>query len=115
MLVGTFLNFTILRVLRYSSIKRSYSLATMPHFESLDDLKISPSPTFTQYQRRRDLLASHDLERAELPAGFPLHTNSPSVWSGGSLDIEKLAIDLTHAEIQEIEEALHSFKGTCTF
>lgn len=83
----------------------------MPYIAPAYDFKTSHSPDFNTYLKRREFLASRGVDRAEIPTGFPLHTDSQSVWSGSSLDIKKLTHSLAPLEIQEIEEALRFFKG----
>ncbi len=83
----------------------------MPYIESSDDLRTTHSPDWDRYQRRLKILESWGTRRVELPSSFPSQNQSPSVWSGSDIDFETLTHSLSRAEIEEIEEALRTFKG----
>lgn len=73
---------------------------------------IEYQPDLAKYQKRTRLrLEAGDLQ-SDVPPGFPSKLVSPLVWEGK--DIEKLddwAYHLSDSQLDEIDTALHKFKG----
>lgn len=69
-------------------------------------------PDFSKYQERTRLRLEAGNLQTSVPAGFPTKLVSPLVWEGK--DIEKRgdwAYQLNDNQLDEIETALHHFKG----
>jgi hypothetical protein len=87
------------------------SLTDMTTVLSARQPDISYHPDFEGYQARtRQRLETEKLEKA-LPDGFPEKLESPLVWDATSFNGEEWVYKLNIQELQEIDRALHSFKG----
>ncbi|KAN0116794.1 hypothetical protein V8E51_002771 [Hyaloscypha variabilis] len=84
----------------------------MPQSEPSDLLGATNAPTYELYTKRRELLACQETHIANIPTGFPLRVDLPSVWSKSSLNMNNITYNLTAEDIHEIMEALSTFKGT---
>jgi hypothetical protein len=83
----------------------------MPHSEPSDLFGATNAPTYELYTKRRELLACQETHIANIPTGFPLRVDLPSVWSKSSLNMNNITYNLTAEDIHEIMEALSTFKG----
>lgn len=75
--------------------------------------EIQYHPNLEQYQARTRLRKETGSLQTSLPAGFPQKLVSPLVWEGK--DVEKRSdwiYQLSDAQLDEIDVALKSFKGT---
>ena len=86
-------------------------ITAMPFIEAVNELKATHTPNYDTYMKRRKLLELDRLLQAEKPVGFAGPVASPSVWSEGTLKINKVTYELKPAEILEIEGALQAFKS----
>ncbi len=73
---------------------------------------IAYQPDLENYQSRtKRRLATESLCK-ELPPGFPAQLQSPLVWSSSDFcDSQVFVTVLTENDLEEIENALHHFKG----
>ncbi|KAK3657555.1 hypothetical protein LTR56_002330 [Elasticomyces elasticus] len=83
----------------------------MPHFDADHDLR-PHTPSLDTYLRRQAFLNAVGSTYAPLPGTFPTQVQSPSVWTGEDIDLEKLTYVLSANDLQEIREALEAFKRT---
>lgn len=68
-------------------------------------------PSYVAYLARiKRLAASNEHRSRDLPEGYPREILGPRCWTGSEfVDESKYILTLTHAEIQEVEEALEYF------
>ena len=83
----------------------------MPYLDPDEWFRATNAPTHELYNARREFLAAQKNHDEHMPAGFPLHVDSASVWSGTSLDVNKITYNLTSVDVEEIKGALRMFKG----
>jgi hypothetical protein len=71
-------------------------------------------PSFQTYKDRIERIKVLSTERpTSLPYGWPTKIEHPRVWSGSDFaDSSKYVVQLTNADIVEIERALMHFKGS---
>ena len=70
-------------------------------------------PNWEQYQARTRRRKETELLQTSLPAGFPQKLISPLVWEGKEVEKQSDWIyQLSDAQLDEIDAALKSFKGT---
>ena len=84
-------------------------------FSQSERPEIGYLPDEQNFQERAARLAAQgDLSAdSSRPAGFPERMEGPRVWSGKDLgDEDSYAVHLTPSDIEEVEAALESFKGT---
>lgn len=75
--------------------------------------EIQYHPNFEQYQARTRLRKETESLPTSLPAGFPQKLVSPLVWEGKDVENRSDWIyQLSDAQLDEIDAALKSFKGT---
>lgn len=70
-------------------------------------------PDFAKYQERTRLRLRSGNLQTDVPTGFPPQLDSSLVWEGK--DVEKRsdwAYQLNDSQLDEIDAALHNFKGT---
>ena len=80
-----------------------------------DDLDLKPQPSYPEYVRRRNFLATTkpNIYANQLPLGFPPKVRSEDAWSGLEVSYEDFIYVFSKNELEEVESALASFKGIC--
>jgi hypothetical protein len=71
------------------------------------------NPSFATYQQRVSALSKLRTDRpTSVPAGFPAKVDAPWMWDGSEFsDENEFVFHLGEEDIDEIEQALSSFKG----
>lgn len=80
----------------------------MPHFDvASGPLKTTHIPNYETYLKRRELV----VPSPRLANDLQSHVDSLSAWAGSAINIKSLTFKLNRVDVEEIGEALRSFKG----
>lgn len=82
--------------------------------ETIPGPDIQWNPSFETFQARVEALSKLDVPRPQnVPEAFPAVVAGPHVWTGAEFEDEsKYAMQLSEAEVFEIERALSFFKSS---
>jgi hypothetical protein len=73
-------------------------------------------PDYEKYQARTQRRKATEVLSKTVPIGFPEQVSSPLVWEGKDVENrDDWIYKLNDAQLDEIDTALKSFKGGCTY